>query len=169
MFSVSDRAKIITTMWAIWLSRNSWTHDHGSYDPVQSLKMAKDTLAVLEIPKKDVTILPGHGWRPPDVDIVKINIDGGMSLEARQGGAGGVARTHTTFLGAWSKPYHGVTDSLITEALALRDGVLCFSFTWIPEGSNGDRLPGGCEPLEHSLRLSFSRGTDLVGTRRAIY
>jgi hypothetical protein len=119
MFSVSDRAKIITTMWAIWLSRNSWTHDHGSYDPVQSLKMAKDTLAVLEIPKKDVTILPGHGWRPPDADIVKINTDGGLPLEARQGGSGGVARTHTTFLGAWSKPYPGVTDSLVAEALAL--------------------------------------------------
>jgi hypothetical protein len=88
------------------------------------LKMAKDTLAVLEIPKKDVTILPGHGWRPPDADIVKINTDGGLPLVARQGGSGGVARTHTTFLGAWSKPYPGVTDSLVAEALALWDGVL---------------------------------------------
>jgi hypothetical protein len=124
MFSEQDRAKIITTMWAIWTSRNSWTHDRGSFNPAQALKMAKEALAILELPKKDATILPGHGWRPPDVDSVKINTDGGLSLEARTGGAGGVARSHSTLLGAWSKPYPGVRDPLITEALALRDGVL---------------------------------------------
>jgi hypothetical protein len=32
-FLDSDRAKMITIMWAIWSSRNSWTHDRGSYDP----------------------------------------------------------------------------------------------------------------------------------------
>jgi hypothetical protein len=50
-------------MWAIWNSRNSWTHDKGNFDPVHSLKMAKEAIAVLEIPQKHAAILPGHGWR----------------------------------------------------------------------------------------------------------
>jgi hypothetical protein len=47
-----------------------------------------------------------------------------MSLEARKGGAGGVTRTTTSFLGEWSKPYEGVTDPLVAEALSPRDGVI---------------------------------------------
>jgi ribonuclease HI len=123
-FSDSVRAKIITTMWAIWSSRNSWTHDRGSYDPVHSVKMAKESLAVLDIPKRCAATLPGHGWRPPEEDFIKINTDGGLSLVARKGGAGGVARSRSAFLAAWSKPYEGITDPLIAEALAVRDGVI---------------------------------------------
>jgi hypothetical protein len=106
-------------MWAIWNSRNSWTHDNGAYDPVHSIKMAKEALAVLEIPKSVKVMLPGYGWRPPDSDVVKINTDAGISLEDRKGGGGGVARSHNAFLGAWSKPYDGVTDPLVAESLAV--------------------------------------------------
>jgi hypothetical protein len=100
MFSDTDRAKIITTMWAIWSSRNSWTHDKGSYDPVQSLKMAKEALEVLEVPWKIVATLSGHRWRPPDDDLVKINTDGGVSTVVRKGGAGGIARSRADYLDA---------------------------------------------------------------------
>jgi hypothetical protein len=124
MFSETERTKIITTMWAIWSSRNSWTHDRGGFNPVQSLKLAKEALAVLALPKKMTAILPGHGWRPPELNVVKINTDGGLSLDAHKGGAGGIARTSSAFLGAWSKPYEGITDPLIAEALSLRDGVI---------------------------------------------
>jgi hypothetical protein len=123
-FSNPDRAKMITIMWAIWNSRNSWLHDKGAYDPAQSVKMAKDALAVLAIPKKHTQTMPGHGWRPPDDDVVKINTDGGLSMFARQGGAGGVARSHSTYLGAWSKPLCGISDPFIAEAMALREGAI---------------------------------------------
>jgi hypothetical protein len=69
-------------------------------------------------------MLPGYGWRPPDRDVVKINTDAGISLEDRKGGGGGVARSHNAFLGAWSKPYDGVTDPLVAESLAVRDGII---------------------------------------------
>jgi hypothetical protein len=72
-------------MWMIWTSRNSWTYDCGSFNLVQSIKMAKEVLAVLKLRKKMAAMLPGHGWRPPDIDVVKINTDGGLSLEARNG------------------------------------------------------------------------------------
>jgi hypothetical protein len=52
--------------------RNSWIHDKGSYDPVQSVKMAKEALAVVSIPKMHVGVLPGNGWRPPEDDIISI-------------------------------------------------------------------------------------------------
>jgi hypothetical protein len=70
-------------------------------------------------------ILPGHGWRPPEDDAIKINIDACISFEDRKGGAGGIARSSSaTFLGAWSKPLSGISDPLIAGALALREGVI---------------------------------------------
>jgi hypothetical protein len=44
--------------------------------------------------------------------------------KAGKGGAGGVARSKSTYLGTWSKPLLEITDPLIVEALALREGVL---------------------------------------------
>jgi hypothetical protein len=118
MFSDSDHQKIITVMWAIWSLRNSWTHDRGSYDPVQSIKMAQEALAVLEVPRRYVAILPGHGWRPPEEYMIKINTDGGLSMDARRG-AGGVARSHSAYL--------------VIEALALRDGVIFAKLRGFPK------------------------------------
>jgi hypothetical protein len=41
-----------------------------------------------------------------------------------KGGEGGIARSPAGFVAAWCKPYNGVTDPLIAETLALRDGVI---------------------------------------------
>jgi hypothetical protein len=65
-------------------------HDRGGFNPVQSMKLAKEALVVLALPKKMTTILPGHGWRPPELNVVKINTDGGLLLDAHKGGAGDV-------------------------------------------------------------------------------
>jgi hypothetical protein len=124
LFAEEDRAKIITVMWAIWSSRNNVVHDKGSSNPINSMKMIRDALALLDIPRQHAAILPGHGWRPPDDDWVKINTDADISLDARMGGAGGIARSPSGFIGAWSKPYPGVTDPMIAEAMSLRDGVI---------------------------------------------
>ena len=37
---------------------------------------------------------------------------------------GGVARSPSTFLGAWCKPHLGVTDPFIAEVLSLREGII---------------------------------------------
>ena len=92
-FDGSDRAKIITVMWAIWTSRNNITHDKASMEPVQSLKMIRDALAVLELPTKHASILPSHGWRPPDGEVIKVNTDAGISMLEHRAGIGGVARS----------------------------------------------------------------------------
>jgi ribonuclease HI len=111
-------------MWAIWTSRNNITHDNGSIDPVQSLRRIREVLAILDLPRDHARTMPGFGWRPPGDGWVKVNTDAGVALDARKSGAGGVARTATSFIGAWSKPLVGVTDPLVAEALALREGVI---------------------------------------------
>ena len=46
-----------------------------------------------------------------------------LSIWRMAGGTGGIARSSTTLLGAWCKPYVGISDPLIMEGLSLRDGV----------------------------------------------
>jgi hypothetical protein len=53
-----------------------------------------------------------------------MNTDAGISSDTSMSGAGGIARTKIDFIGAWSKPIHGVTDPMIAEALSLRGGVI---------------------------------------------
>jgi hypothetical protein len=112
LFSETDRASIITVMWSIWSSRNNIVHDKGAWDPAQSVKMTRDALALLDIPMQHARIFPSHGWRPPDEGWVKINTDASICSDSAMGGAGGIARTHLAFVGAWSKPFPGVTDQI---------------------------------------------------------
>ncbi|KAE8801746.1 Alanyl-tRNA synthetase [Hordeum vulgare] len=123
-FSPKDRATIITIMWSIWSSRNRWTHDGESFDPMQSIKYTREALALLEIPKAQAVTLPGYGWQPPEGNQVKINTDAAVDILRQQCTAGGVARSRSSLLGAWAKPHAGVTDPLIAETLALREGVI---------------------------------------------
>lgn len=111
-------------MWAIWHSRNRLTHDQDGFDPTFSIRRIKEDLAVLDIPRSHAVTLPGYGWKPPDTGWIKINTDGAIDAGAGNGGAGGVARSSSSLVGAWSKPLLGVTDPLIAETLALREGVI---------------------------------------------
>ena len=81
-FTDQVRAKIISVMWAIWTSSNRWTHEKEHTDPAQSVRRIREDLAVLEIPCVDASILPGHGWRPPELGFVKINTDGAINSDS---------------------------------------------------------------------------------------
>jgi hypothetical protein len=54
-------------------------------------------------------------------------------MEARKGGGGGVARLASSFVAAWCKPYHGITDPLIAEVLALQDCVIYAQLRGFPD------------------------------------
>ena len=123
-FTDQVRAKIISVMWAIWHSRNRWTHDEETTDPVFSVRRIREDLAMLDLPRYHAKILPGYGWRPPDDGWVKVNCDGAINVSSGTGGAGGVARSSSALLAAWSKPLPGVTDPLVAESLSLREGVI---------------------------------------------
>ena len=86
-------------------------------------------------------ILHGFGWRPPDEGVVKITTDGALNFADGRGGAGGVARSSSALLGAWCKPYLGISDPLIMEGLSLRDGVRFASLRgFSPRGMETDCL-----------------------------
>ncbi|KAE8787925.1 alanyl-trna synthetase [Hordeum vulgare] len=122
-FTDDERTKITTIMWSIWHSRDRVKHVEDARDPVSTMRASREAIALLNLPRDAAAILPGFGWRPPDEGFVKINTDGALNFVEARGGAGGVARSSTSLLGSWCKPYLGVSDPLITEAFALRDGV----------------------------------------------
>ena len=115
---------MISVMWSIWHSRNRVTHDDEQLDPFTSVKRIREDMTLLDIPESHASILPGHGWVPPDVGVVKINMDAALGMDSDKVGAGGVACSSSALLGAWSKPHFGVSDLFIGETLALRDGVI---------------------------------------------
>ncbi|KAI4979750.1 hypothetical protein ZWY2020_016503 [Hordeum vulgare] len=133
MFSLIDKARMVSIMWSIWTSRYNVTHDKGDLDPVQSMKLIRDSLALLDLLREHARILHGYGWHLPDDGWIKINPDGSVAMEARRGGIRGVARSSTAMKAAWCKPYAGITDPLIAEAPAVRDGVI-FAKLWCHTG-----------------------------------
>ena len=60
-FTDTQRAQMISVMWAIWHSRNRITHDGEKLDPVRTVRRIKEDLSVLEIPSSAAAILPGYG------------------------------------------------------------------------------------------------------------
>ena len=115
---------MIYVMWSIWNSRNRLTHDQDRPDPTTSIRRIREDLSVLDVPRQQAMLLPGFGWRPPDSGVLKINTDGAIDFGIGNGGAGGVVRSSSALVGAWSKPLLGVTDPLVAESLAVREGVI---------------------------------------------
>ncbi|KAE8790668.1 Casein kinase I-2-like protein [Hordeum vulgare] len=99
----------------------------------KSIKYTRGALALLEIPKAQAATLPGYGWQPPEGNQVKINTDVAVDILRQQCAAGGVAQSRSSLLGAWAKPHAGVTDPLIAETLALREGVIFASLRGFPD------------------------------------
>ena len=123
-FSEKERAILVTVMWAIWMSRNRLSNDKEGWDHASSVRKIREDLAILDIPGQLTSPLPGYGWQPPDNPYMKINTDAAVHLDGGNAGLGGVARSSSGFKGAWRKPFPGVTDPLIAEALALKEGAI---------------------------------------------
>lgn len=84
-FDDSDRCKIICIMHAIWNSRNCWTHDKEGYNPTHALRGIHGTLSLLELPLDNRKVLARQCWRTPYQGWIKINVDGALDLDGRQG------------------------------------------------------------------------------------
>ena len=80
-FTSDDRAKITTIMWAIWHSRNRIKHGDEGRDPIATIGNIKDSISLLQLPRKETLVLPGYGWRPPEEGSVKINTDGALQID----------------------------------------------------------------------------------------
>ena len=87
-FTGTERVQMIFVMWAIWHSRNRVTHDDDQLEPFTSVRRIREDLALLDIPHSHAAVLPGHGWRPPDSGVVKINTDAALSMDSDKVGVG---------------------------------------------------------------------------------
>ena len=58
--------KIITIMWAIWHSRNCLKHGEDERGPTTTIRLTKEALAPLHIPRMTTAVLPGFDWCTPD-------------------------------------------------------------------------------------------------------
>ena len=72
---------MITVMWAVWHSRNSYTHGELAYQPVKSMVIIEEIIRALEIPERKKT-QPTHiqRWVPPEDGWIKINMDGATDM-----------------------------------------------------------------------------------------
>ena len=116
---------MITVMWAVWHSRNNYTHGEQEYQPSHSMIIIEEIVRALEIPATIKTQAVGPSrWQPPGEGWGKINTDGTTHSVRGRGGAGFVARDHHgSFLRAGGSRFEGVTDPLTLELLACRDAL----------------------------------------------
>ncbi|CAM0872492.1 unnamed protein product [Alopecurus aequalis] len=121
-----DAGIMIIVMWAVWHSRNRFTHGEEKFQPQRSMELIDDIVRSLELPpspkltkQRAVT-----GWEPPEEGWLKINIDAAVEAILGKGGTGMVARNCTgEFVFAKSIPYEGVTDPETLQVLACRDAL----------------------------------------------
>ena len=63
-FSDKDRPLIITIMWSIFHSKNRIKHNEDGTDPMTSMRMTKESLAILELPQ-NLPLSPSWTWMAP--------------------------------------------------------------------------------------------------------
>ena len=78
-FMSKDKAAIaISVMWAIWSSRNKYTHEEIKFHPSRSMDLIQELIQALHVPgmpSSGVTLCKAK-WHPPAAGTIKINTDG---------------------------------------------------------------------------------------------
>lgn len=107
IISKDDAAVMITLMWSIWHSRNSYTHGEEEYQPHQSMIIIEEIVRALDIPVKEkMRVQQKVQWRAPVVGWIKLNTDGATDSDRALGGAGIIIRDHSgTCMGARCAKY----------------------------------------------------------------
>lgn len=60
-------------LWSRSCGLSGLTHGEDQVNPANSVRLIREALALLEIPRWHALLLPGYGWRPPEPDLIKIN------------------------------------------------------------------------------------------------
>ncbi|XBJ25106.1 hypothetical protein VPH35_002834 [Triticum aestivum] len=112
-------------MWAIWSSRNEYTHEEVKYQPGRSMVLLKELIQDLYIPADLSDPQQGRSvvWTPPEPGCVKINTDAAVDVNAGTSAVGLVARDPGGLVLARSHKLRGVTDPYVAELLGVREAV----------------------------------------------
>ncbi|KAL0295293.1 UNVERIFIED_CONTAM: hypothetical protein Sradi_6842500 [Sesamum radiatum] len=118
--------------------------------------------------QKGVSVATQHqtSWRPPPMNSIKINFDGGLLDGGRAVGLGIIARDAVCLCLAWSSlRLNNGGSTELAEALAAREAIyLAYRFRWLRI-----ILKGECNTLVHKLSsadLDFSAIGPLVSDIR---
>ena len=112
-------------MWAIWSSRNKYTHEEVKYEPGRSMVLVQELIHALYIPAT-----PSAGqqrknvdWIPPGTDWVKVNTYAAVDVNGGTSAIRLVARDQGGLVLARSRKLRGVTDPYVAELLGVREAV----------------------------------------------
>ena len=114
-----DLARVLITMWAIWWARRRAIHDNEFQSPLSTMCFINRYLQDLQIER---AARPTGGsaprqrplrWLAPEGDVVKLNVDGGLSRHDDKGAATVICKDKNgQFLGASPVTFDGLVDLL---------------------------------------------------------
>ncbi|XBI99595.1 hypothetical protein VPH35_019648 [Triticum aestivum] len=113
-------------MWAIWSSRNKYTHEEIKYQPGRSMVLVRELIQALYIQPDTAEgrCTTKERWKPPEEGWCKINTDAAVDVSGSSSAIGLVARGHDRELKlAGGRKLPGVTDPYCAELLAVREAV----------------------------------------------
>ena len=176
---------LIIVLWAVWHSRNKYTHGEEKFQPYKSMQLIDDivrSLEILPVMNKSMESVEKK-WEKQSVGWVKINTDGVVDVGAVRGGTGIVARDHLgEFLFARCTSYGGITDPETLEVLACRDAMLaarekgvanliiesdCANIKSLWESKLGERTASFHVLLEMRILASCFQGVKLLYVSRS--
>ncbi|KAK9285435.1 hypothetical protein L1049_024628 [Liquidambar formosana] len=118
-------AQILLTLWAIWLGRNRWVFEGIRDEPYVTVGKA----AMLWHDFSEAAVTQGNltrsrpliHWRPPQMGVYKINVDGALFKEHHCVGLGVIVRDwEGQVIAASSKKLSGTFPVAVVEAMAVR-------------------------------------------------
>jgi hypothetical protein len=122
--SRKDAEVTVSVMWAIWTSRNKYTHGEVAFQPRKSMELVDEFIRSLDIPHRRLRRLDNDRRVPPEPGWTKINVDGALDCRRRVAGLGMIARNHVGFvLSSCCRQYCNVPDPFTIELLACRDAM----------------------------------------------
>lgn len=125
----TDMLRVVVTLWAIRYARRKAIHEDSFQSPfsthcfinkfIEDMEVIKPADAKAQAPQR-----PPARWIPPPEGLVKIDVDAAMAKSLGQVAAAAIARDGTgVFIGASVLVLDGISDPVIVEAIACREGL----------------------------------------------
>lgn len=123
-----DTCVLLCGMWSIWNARNYRRHEGKDKSLKHCVQWAVDTAFDLWRTGAEagriISPKPMDCWRPPDSDVVMVNVDGAFQRETNHGASAAIMRDKSgALIAAKARWYPAAASALTMEASAIRDGI----------------------------------------------